>query len=370
MYAPLTAAPPDLVANDSLAMPQYGLGENDSLSVAEYGLGDNEPLSPYGNEEDALEMVKIASMGKSRRGGVAAESVSETRIREYIKPVHPKDDYTKAVLRQLLKEHEKLQVLFGHLNGNALEDVVNAFQTVDVMGGDIVIRQGDDGDRLYIICDGYVDIFVARPDLNGCIAPGDRGSKVVTFGPGALFGELALMYNSPRQATVEIASPTARLWAFDREAFQMLLAGNSSHQYQVYEGWLAEVEIFKPLNHYELSRLSELLESSLHDAGEAIIVQGDIGDRFFILEDGTCSAYMTGPEGEVEVMRYETKGSYFGEVALLVEETRRATVRATGLGCIVLSLSKEDFTSVLGPISDILRLHIDRYPQYAHFLSR
>jgi len=149
----------------------------------------------------------------------------------------------------------------------------------------------------------------------------------------------------------------------------MLLAQSSQEQYAKYEGWLHEVEILKALNHFELSKLAEALQTEQYKSGDEIIKQGDLGDRFFILEEGSAAAYITGDEGEMEVKVYDKVGDYFGEIALLTSQPRKATVRAGGLnGCKVMSLSKEHFDSLLGPISAILRMEKDAYPQYADFL--
>lgn len=317
---------------------------------------------------EAMEEQKRENMkNHGRRGGVAAQSVSAERMKDYVKPVYPKSLQEKDFIKSIMKTHEKLSILFGHLEENALEDVVNAFQKVEVQYGVDVIRQGDDGDRLYIIHEGQVDIFVRRGPQTDL---GDKGSKVVEFGPGALFGELALMYSQPRAATVNVSSPSAMLFALDRDAFQMLLATDGAQHLAMYEGWLSEVPIFKTLNHYELSGLADVVESHLFDDGEEIITQGQAGDLFFIVEDGTCSAFIDGEQGEKEVKKYFSRGDYFGEVALLSEnEVRRATVRATGQGCSVVSLSKKQFTNLLGPLVDLLRQQADLYPQYASFLQ-
>merc|ERR1712113_326477 len=122
-------------------------------------------------------------------------------------------------------------------------------------------RQGEEGDCLYIVSDGQVDVFVARPGPDGVLPVGQKGAKVVSLGPGALFGELALMYSAPRAATVTIASAKCKLWKLDREPFKMLLAQQCQTQLSLYEGWLSEVEILKSLNQFELAKLSELLSS-------------------------------------------------------------------------------------------------------------
>ena len=91
------------------------------------------------------------------------------------------------------------------------------------------------------------------------------------LGELALFGELALIYETARAATVVAATAGVRLWTLDREPFKMLLAQSCQEHYTKYEGWLSQVDILKTLNHYELARISECLEQTLHDEGEAIV---------------------------------------------------------------------------------------------------
>lgn len=318
-----------------------------------------------GDEED---MNRIRQMqGKSRRQGIAAESVSVDALKDYQKPVYPKSPDEKQHIRSILLGNDKMKVLIGHLDASSMDDVANAFFPMEAVFGQDIIRQGDEGDCLYICDEGNVDIYVARPGPDGYVMPGDKGGKVASFGAGSLFGELALMYSAPRAATVTVASTVARLWAMRQEDFKMLLAHNQQSSYNMYEGWLGEVSILQSLNQYELSRLSELLESQLYDAGEVIIQQGEIGDRFYILEDGECSAFIAGPQGEKLVKTYATPGDYCGERALLTDEPRAATIRATGTGCSMVSVLKDDFVAVLGPVQDLLRERVGSYQHYDQF---
>lgn len=321
-------------------------------------------------EEDDLQRLAQASRG-ARRGAFSCSSISNAAIQGYVPPVYPKDSVNHEGIKAFIRSSDKVevQVLFGKLDDASLDQVINAFQLVEAHQGADLIRQGDDGGCLYLIAEGAVDVFVARPDETGCIRPGDRGGLVCSLDAGAIVGELALMYSAPRSATVAIASEVCSLWQLEREPFKMLLVQQSQCQFSLYEGWLQEVEIFRLLNRYELSRLSELLESTPYDAGEEIITQGTHGTRFYILEDGSCAAYILGPDGEVPVKEYVQPGDYFGELALLTSEPRAASVRATGEGALVLSVSKEDFTQVLGPIQDILKLGAASYAQYASFFD-
>jgi len=320
--------------------------------------------------DDAQDQARFQMFqGAQRRKGIAAESVNTKDIKDWVKPTYPKENPdAKNRIRNVLRNNPKMQVLLGHLDDSGMDDIVNAFKDCKASSGDTLIKQGDEGDSLYILDSGEVDIFVARPGVDGK-PPTDIGTKVLTCGADSLFGELALLYSAPRAATAKVSSEQCRLWQLDREPFKMLLMQKSHLQQELYQGWLTEIDIFKTLNHYELSRLSDLLTSTLFDGGEEIVRQGEHGDKFYILEDGCCSAYLQGHDGEKLVKQYIQQGEYFGEIALLKDEPRKATVRAVGEGATVLSISKEDFTTVLGPIQDILRRRIDEYPQYAELLK-
>jgi len=326
---------------------------------------EEEGLSEDSDEE---ERRKLATRAKGRRRSFANPSVAEHQINDYTKPAYPKDEASTNHIRDTLTNHEKMQVLIGHLAQSAVTDIVNAFYAKDFAEGVNIINQGEPGECLYIIADGCVDIFVARPGADAQIAPGEKGFKVATWESGALFGELALMYDAPRAATVTAASAVSA-WVLDAQDFKMLLLKAAKATYAKYEGWLSQVDLLKTLNHFELAHLADIMESDCFDDGEDIITQGDEGDRFYILEDGTAAAYIHGDDGEKEVKTYEAQGDYFGEVALLTSQPRLATVRATGEGCVVASIGRDDFVALLGPISDMLEGHIDEYPRYAAFLQ-
>jgi cAMP-dependent protein kinase regulator len=322
------------------------------------------------DEEDEKEMRRIRSMqSQMRRRGVSAESVGDKAISEYRKPVYGKTEEEQERIRTALQENRQIQVLCGHLDADSLQDVVNAFYPRQFPLGTDIIRQGDEGNCLYIVKEGKIDVFVARPCADGRVPEGDKGPKVVTFESGAIFGELALMYSSPRAATVTAAMDVTA-WVMDALDFRMLMITTRQQSCAKYEGWLASVDLLKPLNHFELSTLADALSQEVIDPGEVIIRQGEAGDSFYILEDGSAAAFINGEQGELEVKTYSKVGDYFGELALLTDAPRAATVRATGeKGCAVVKMSMEDFKNLMGPIAKILRKHIDDYPQYAEFLD-
>ena len=102
----------------------------------------------------------------------------------------------------------------------------------EVTAGETVIKQGDDGDNFYLIGSGEMEVFVQRD-------PDSEPAKVLQLAAGGTFGELALMYQSPRAATV-IAMNDCVLWCLDRIQFKALCSG--AEQQQTNEEWLAFLE--------------------------------------------------------------------------------------------------------------------------------
>jgi hypothetical protein len=100
-------------------------------------------------------------------------------------------------------------------------------------------------------------------------------------------------------------------------------------------------EIFAPLPVDTLERLSHDLIPVACSAGEEIITQGDHGDRFFLIEAGQVEVYEDG-----DFRRDQSGGDCFGEIALLNDVPRTATVRAVR-DCRLLALNRADFISAV-----------------------
>ena len=165
------------------------------------------------NQEDPNDDFAGPPAGYDRRRfSVSAESGlfpgAASLQREH--KVVPKSDESREKIRTALKN----SILFKHLETKELEQVVDIMFKVDLDAGKDVITQGEDGDNFYVVEKGVFDIFVSKD--------GNPPVKVTTVTDGGNFGELALMYNCPRAATVTATSP-AVLWAMDRLSFRRIL---------------------------------------------------------------------------------------------------------------------------------------------------
>nr|QHW16306.1 cAMP-dependent protein kinase regulatory subunit BCY1 [Aureobasidium melanogenum] len=283
-----------------------------------------------------------------RRVSVSAEVLapSGTDDSDWKPPTYPKTQEQLSRLRAAVSRN----FLFSHLDDEQTEQVLGALQERKIPSKDIkVIAQGDVGDYFYVVESGSFDIYVSD---TGKIEPGvnGMGNKVASCGPGTSFGELALMYNAPRAATVNSTEPSV-IWQLDRITFRRILMDSAFQRRRMYESFLDSVPLLKSLTPYERSKIADALETQKMPAGSTIIRQGDVGDHFYMLESGTAAVYKSGTE---EPLKSYNKGDYFGELALLDDKPRAASVVAE-TDVKVAMLGKNGFQRLLGPVESIMR---------------
>ncbi|KAI8377997.1 camp-dependent protein kinase regulatory subunit [Radiomyces spectabilis] len=289
-----------------------------------------------------LSMGPPASYNRDRRTSVSAESMAPTNGKDYIKTVIPKAQDQCDRIRVSVSNN----FLFRNLDEDQHQDVVNAMAEKRVCVDEVVIEQGAVGDYFYVVESGTLDCFITKGD--------DPRIKVANYEAGGSFGELALMYNAPRAATI-IATSDCVLWALDRVTFRTILMENTSRKRRMYEAFLEEVPLLKSLEPYERHKIADALESVYFEDGQSVVMQGDIGDQFYIIESGEASVIK-----DQQKVNHLERGSYFGELALLNDSPRAATVIAHGrLRCA--TLGKKAFTRLLGPILDILKRNSENY---------
>lgn len=282
-----------------------------------------------------------------RRTSVSAESLNPTSAGSdsWAPPHHPKTDDQLARLKTAVSGN----FLFSHLDDEQFKTVLDALVEKPIPAKDIkVISQGDAGDYFYIVEKGHFDIYI-HP--SGSVQPGPDGlgNKVGTTGPGGSFGELALMYNAPRAATVISTEAKSTLWALDRITFRRILMDSAFQRRRMYEAFLEEVPLLSSLKPYERSKIADALDTIKYPVGATIISEGDPGDAFFLLESGEAEALKSG----ASVKNYH-RGDYFGELALLDDKPRAASI-VTKTEVKVARLGRDGFKRLLGPVEEIMR---------------
>ncbi len=263
----------------------------------------------------------------------------------------------------LSKNLEALK-LFEELDGRALEDMAPFIEGIDLEKGQVLFRQGDAAEALYVVREGLLQAYVADES---------RASIMVgELGPGSLVGEIALLLGGRRNATVVAEEKTklARLRAADVQA---LVARNPEIKrgiLDIVRRRLRRNEWLKILSAYfgEIDKEKYgLIESRFEwvhlDRGETLFFKGDAADGLYFLIHGSLHVVDQDASGETRTIGAVFRGEIVGEMAVLSGEKRMATVCAVRDSDLV-RLTKADFEEInksYPAISmTILRILVDR----------
>ncbi|CEM06144.1 unnamed protein product [Vitrella brassicaformis CCMP3155] len=305
-------------------------------------------------DEDTVEempaMPPKAYASRGPRQSVSAEAYGKwNQKKAFVAPVYQKGDDQKARIQAVLEQ----SFLFRNLEEKDMKTVIDAMQEKVVSAGTRIIQQGDDGDCLFVVESGTIDCYKKFP--------GEDDEKLVKVcQSGDAFGELALLYNCPRAASVN-ARDNCVLWQLDRESFNHIVKEAASKKRELYEGFLKKVPLLESMDAYERSKIADALKTETYKDGDVIVSQGEPGDKFYIVEEGKAVATKSFVQGQSpqEVMQFGS-GDYFGELALLKNEPRAANVIAKS-DLRVAALDRRSFKRLLGNLEDILKRNTARY---------
>ncbi|KAK6312487.1 hypothetical protein J4Q44_G00181510 [Coregonus suidteri] len=308
-------------------------------------------------EDEVSPPMNPVVKGRRRRGAISAEVYTEEDAASYVRKVRgdqpsanhaslqviPKDYKTMAALAKAIEKN----VLFAHLDDNERSDIFDAMFSVTYIAGETVIQQGDEGDNFYVIDQGEMDVYV-------------NNEWVTNIGEGGSFGELALIYGTPRAATVR-AKSNVKLWGIDRDSYRRILMGSTLRKRKMYEEFLSKVSILESLDKWERLTVADALETVQFEDGQKIVVQGEPGDEFFIILEGSAAVLQRRSENEefVEVGRLGPS-DYFGPPS----DEPCGLSRGPSEALQVFKLDRPRFERVLGPCSDILKRNIQQYNSF------
>jgi len=252
-------------------------------------------------------------------------------------------DKTDKQVKWLLKSVEK-NILFTNLDRKVKLGVIATMYQETVKVGTVLIKQGDvKAQTFYVIDSGSFAVHV-------------DGEQVTTLKEGQCFGELALIHDAPRAATV-VAAEDSIIWTMRRNAFRrnVRAAKKQGHLHRVH--LLRQVKQFKSLTKRQLGTLSGAFIERTYKNNDVVIKQDEIGESFFVVKSGEVKwETASGESGK------RTKGEYFGERALIYNQKRAATITALTT-TVCLELSKQDFQELLGPLVDQMKKQIEHEDQ-------
>ena len=249
----------------------------------------------------------------------------------------PKDSATKDFIQKSIKNSSFLK----HMDESQMNEMISFMYKEKFKKDQYIIKQGDSGKSLYIMISGTVQV-----SKDGEILGKPLGAMV-------LFGELAILYNCTRTASVK-ALEDVEVWTIERTVYQKVMRRTGNVRREEHARFLKSVPIFKDLHTDQLLRIVDVAVEEIYHTNDCIIREGERGDTFFVIIEGNVRV-MQNVQGKNEAQKIRTlaKGAYFGEKALLSEDVRTASILAEDPGVKCLIIERETFMNVIGGIKQI-----------------
>ncbi len=238
----------------------------------------------------------------------------------------------------------------SEMAGNVVDfdNLIEQIDSVSYGKDDMIYEEGEMAEYLYFINSGKVKAII-------------DGVPVTTLGPGEMFGEAALLKNSPRSTTMQCINRVklTRISKSRVEKLMQLVPGAKSH--------LEDISYIRGMHRVKavFEAIKGVKKITLLP-GTAAIRQGDVGNSMYVINNGTFDVSSVN-DGKSQYIASLTAGDVFGEMGLMLEQPRNATVtcqgdknegNASGGPCVVTEMSGEVFFNLLGNnpcVSSLLR---------------
>jgi cAMP-dependent protein kinase regulator len=256
----------------------------------------------------------------------------------------PRFDKTSAEM-DFLRLAMRKNFVFTNLSERQTITMLEAFEKVKYRPQKKVMNQGEEGDYFFVVLEGELHFEV----------DGVASRKIQA---GQSFGELALLYESPRSASA-VSDSDCVLFRVDQKTFRYIMQTQREHAEQDKRVLLEGVPFFKDLDETDLGRLADAMIPRRFAVDEFLAKKGDPADTFCIVQEGKVRA----TDLDVGQTRYQDSdlgpGEHFGERALIKDEPREANFRGKTKG-VVLAINKDQFHEILGDFSDLIHKSQDK----------
>ncbi|EDW03449.1 GH10498 [Drosophila grimshawi] len=274
-----------------------------------------------------------------KKQGVSAESSLKSNRQSYSAsiPKYEKDFSAKQQIKDAIMDNDFLK----NIDASQVRELVDSMYSKSIEAGEFVIREGEVGAHLYVSAAGEFAVM-------------QNGKVLDKMGPGKAFGELAILYNCTRTASIRVVSE-ARVWVLDRRVFQQIMMRTGLQRIENSVNFLKSVPLLRNLSEQLLAKIADVLELEFYAAGTYIIRQGTAGDSFFLISQGNVrvTQKLSPSAMEETELRTLTRGDYFGEQALINEDKRTANIIALSPGVECLSLDRDSFKRLIGDLCEL-----------------
>lgn len=289
-------------------------------------MGSSSPVDDeilFGDTSEALNEQNVSRI--RRKEGVISDSIDQKSTKDFdldLK-VYEKSYETEELIKTAIMANDFLSNM---MDGERLQSVVNAMIPQVFKANNYVIKEGDIGNQFFVSAEGEYDVI-------------KDGTCIKSFGPGVVFGELAILYKARRFASIKVTTD-AFVWALDRKIFQKIMMKTGSQEREQNIKFLSSVKVLSGVSTDILLKVSDLLRREFYATGSTIIRQGDQGDKFYIIRGGSVTVTKRSNTGEVRIVGMLKRGEYFGEQALINKARRLASIIANEPGTECLTLDR------------------------------
>jgi len=263
---------------------------------------------------------------KTRTRAIEKQAIAKSCVeaKNAVVAQKPKTHWDILMISMSIKKH----AILADLAEDAKEIIVAGMKFYVLGPREYVFQQGNPGVNFFVVAGGSLEVIV-------------NSTRVNVLKPGDSFGELALMHNDPRSASIRTLD-RCTLWAVDRKTFRSAVEAVNQQNYLDNRRFIDSISLFQVLTNQQKESLVAALTAQKFLPNKHIIVEGEYGDLLYIITEGTVCITVGGQE-----KRRLTKGDYFGEMALLYNAPRSATITAAD-AVKVLCIGRDQLNEVLG----------------------
>ena len=258
---------------------------------------------------------------------IEIESSIENDENENENNIHTKHIMTneeETNLRNALQKH----FVFRNITEELLNSVIDEFIFCTFNKGNIIYKEGDEGNFFYVISKGTIEAF-------------EKGNFKKKYNPWDCFGELSLITQQKREETV-ICLENVEAFTFDGTSFRNAQKRINEQLLKERFDFLNKISIFESLDSISKYNVAQRQELKIFQQNEKIIKIGEIGDTLYIIKEGCVSVRI----GEKEVRKLR-EYDYFGENAVLINTKRLMDIVALEK-TVCYELSKDKLIEALG----------------------
>ena len=286
---------------------------------------------------------QTATCTRSKRQSIRSTPMDNISLSFSVKST-PKSTETTDFLLSALSDN----FVFDSIDTATKLQFVNVMQYQEYKEGDWVMKQGDVGDYFYILEEGEV-AYLVTPPSSPDTQQEPKQQQVGTGTKGSTFGELALLYNTPRAASVQALSHL-KVYKIDQLTFRSLLTSNELKDRNNIISLVSKVDVFNELDDSKIHKLVDAFTTVQFANSQRIVNKGDVGNVLYIVKSGSVKLEDIGHGNSKFDDQIFTVGMSFGERALTTGDTRSANVTALTDDTSLLAISKNVLEEILGSL--------------------